>query len=184
MNRPRQRNRLKALQAGLVLILGGCAGGPPPQVTTPVTVAPGVAPEPVTMETVNRRWQGKRCQLRVTADIRRNRDRMGWSASKWMEAPTLPGDKKLKFRLLVADREALAEGGYLSRNRSVRPGTIFQSGGWRLTDPGRERGLVLDLQFDQPPVEARMEFQGGNRLVDLEDLERVARIELFQLLAD
>lgn len=184
MKRAIQRNRWTPLQASLLLILGGCSAGPPPQAAAPVTVAPGVVPGPVTMETVNQRWRGKRCQLRVAAEIRRNTDRTGWSASRWMEAPTLPGDRKLQFRLLVADRAALAGGGYLSRGRSVRPGTIFQSNGWRLSDPGRQRGLVLDLQFEQPPVEARMEFRGGDRLVDLEDVEQVARIELFQLLAD
>lgn len=183
MKKLRKQNLRKLAPVSLLLILAGC-GAPPPQVATPVAVAPGVAPEPVTMETVNQRWQGKRCQLRVAAEVRRNRDDMGWSSSRWTEAPTLPGDRKLEFRLRVADRDALAEGGYLSRNRSLRPGTIFQSAGWRMTDPGRERGLVLDLRFEQVPVEARMEFRGAARLIDLEDLERVARIELFQLLAN
>ena len=165
------------------LLLTGC-GAPPPKVTTPVAVVPGVAPEPVTLETVNRRWSGQRCQLRVEAEIRRGTDRMGWSSSGWMTAPTLPGDKKVEFRILVSDRAVLVNGGYLRRNRTIRPGTVFRSRGWRLTDPRKQRGLVIDLEFEQVPVQARMVFRGGDRLVDLEDVERIARIELFQLLTN
>lgn len=184
MNRAPSPKPRWAAQAAALLILASCAAGPKSQTTTPVIVAPGVAPEPVTLETVNQRWQGKRCHLRVEARIRRGKDRRGWSASEWMKAPTLPGDQRLEFRILVSDRAALANGGYLRRNRSIRPGTIFRSGGWRLSDPDRQRGLVLDLEFEQVPVQARMVFRGGDRLADLEDVERIARVELFQLLAD
>jgi hypothetical protein len=146
----------------------------------PVTIS-SVAPEPVTLESVNRRWGGARCQIRTAVEIKKDRDKAGWSKSDWLRAPVLPGEKAIRIRLWVSDRDALAREGYLRRNTEVRPGTAFIATGWRFADPSKKKGIVFDLRFEALPVKARMEFKGADQLEDLEDAEQLARIELFQL---
>jgi hypothetical protein len=150
------------------------------KIVTPVPIS-SAAPEPVTIDTVNRRWKGARCQIRFPIEIKKDRDDNGWSHSDWLKAPSLPDDKELKIRLLVSDREALVRSGYLSQKKVLRPGTAFIAQGWRLENPNKEKGLMLDLRFESLPIQARMEFKGGDRLDDLELVEQAMRIDLFQL---
>ena len=148
----------------------------------PVSVAAGVSPEPVTMKTVNRRWKEARCQVRFGAEIAKGKDRAGWSRSKWLLAPSLPGDRKLFVRLWVSDRALLDRQGLLRRSKFIRPGTPFIAAGWSYREPANQKHLILELRFRQAPVQARLEFR-NTRAIDLEDVERIARVELFQLLA-
>lgn len=171
-----------------VLVAGGatlaaCASGrrEDDRTVRPVAVS-GVAAEPVTLETVNRRWQGNLCQIRVPLEIKKGTDRNGWSEGKWVKAPTLPGDHRVEIRVAVSNRDLLVREGYLYRKRSVRAGTMFIAQGWALLNPKRQKGLVLDLQVQGTPVQARIEFGKADKLEDLEDVERLARIELFQLM--
>ena len=143
----------------------------------PVPVS-GLAPEPVTLESVRRRWNGNRCQIRFPAKIKKGK---GWVNGDWMLAPALPGDKDLYVRLSVSDRNRLEQAGFLSGGKDIRAGTYFIAEDWRLKDPDKGRGMFLDLRFEELPVQARLEFRGGVRLSDIERIEQVARIELFQL---
>jgi hypothetical protein len=60
---------------------------------------------------------------------------------------------------------------------------MFTCVGWGLAEPRKQRGLLLNLEFDGLPVKARMEFEDSDKLEDLEDVERLARIELFVVTA-
>lgn len=184
----KQHDPLTLIRRLPVLLIAGvamvaCASGrrDAERTAQPVAVS-GVAAEPVTLETVNRRWRGSRCQIRVPLDIKKGTDRAGWSEGKWIEAPTLPGDRKVEIRMTVSDRDLLVREGYLYRKRSIRAGTMFVAQGWTLTNPKRQKGLVLDLTLEGTPVQARMEFGKADELDDLEDVERLTRIELFQVL--
>lgn len=147
----------------------------------PVTIATGVSPGPVTMETVNASWKGSRCQIRFGPEIPRGKTNTGWSRSKWILAPTLPGDKKRYLRLWVSDRAALDSEGYLRRGKFIRPGTPFIALGWSFQNATKRKDLVLGLRFEQVPVQARLEFR-DTKAIDLEDMERLAKVELFQVL--
>lgn len=152
-----------------------------PKKAQPVPVAPGIAPEPITMENVNRRWSQTRCQIRVALDIGKDRDGQGWSASDWIDPPVLPRERKHRFRVLVSDRASLERGGHLSKRKTLRPGTLFVAEGWRFTDPRKNKGLVLDLRFEGLPIKARMEFDDTN-LDSLETVDTLAKVQLFQVL--
>ena len=135
---------------------------------------------PVNLRTVNQRWAGSRAIIRVPAEIKKGKDKQGWSRSDWLPAPRLPGEREVKFRIWVSDREALAREGYLYRKKSIRPGTAFVAENWALSMPSKGRGLHLKLRLESVPVEARIEFT-KHRLDELEDIERVMRIQIFQL---
>jgi hypothetical protein len=144
--------------------------------------ATGIAPTAVTLESVRERWNGHRVQIRFPAKLEGDGADRGW-----MKAPSLPGDPKLFVRLSVSDRQRLGKDGLLSGGE-IRAGTYFIVEDWQLKEPQNECGLVLDLRFENVPVKARMEFWNGGlfspcgeRLSDLERVEQVARIELFQL---
>src|SRR5262249_1668191 len=125
-------------------------------VPKPVDIVAGVAPEPDTPDSVNRRWSAARWQIRSPLDLIQ-KAAGGRERSRWVRAPVLPGDRKFQFRLAVRDRKLLDKQGYLSRRKTVRPGTMFAGAGWRLENPRKRAGLVLDLQFEGLPVRARME---------------------------
>ena len=135
---------------------------------------------PVNMRTVNQRWAGSRAIIRVPVAVKKGKDKQGWSSSEWLPAPRLPGEREVKFRIWVSDREALAREGYLYRKKSIRPGTAFVAENWALSMPSKGRGLHLKLRLESVPVEARIEFT-KHRLDELEDIERVMRIQIFQL---
>ena len=145
----------------------------------PVAVS-SVGVGPVNMRTVNQRWAGSRAIIRVPAEIKKAKDKRGWSRSDWLPAPRLPGEREVKFRIWVSDREALAREGYLYRKKSIRPGTAFVAENWALSMPSKGRGLHLKLRLESVPVEARIEFT-KHRLDELEDIQRVMRIQIFQL---
>jgi hypothetical protein len=133
------------------------------------------------MPNVNRRWAGARCQIRAAVEIKKDRDAAGWSKSDWLKAPVLPGEKEIKIRFLVSNRDLLIREGQLRRNKELRPGTAFIATGWRFADQKKQKGIVIDLRFESLPIEARLEFKGPEKLEDLEDAEQMARFELFQL---
>src|SRR5262245_51491145 len=87
-------------------------------VPKPVDIVAGVAPEPVTLDSVNRRWSAARWQIRYPLDLSQ-KGSGGWEASRWVPAPVLPGDRKFQFRLAVSDRKLLDKQGYLSRRKTV-----------------------------------------------------------------
>lgn len=140
----------------------------------------GLSPEPVTMDTVNHRWRGARCQIRFSVEIGKGSDK-GWSRSDWLYAPALPGEKPVKIRFSVSNREGLVRGGYLRRNKEIRPGTPFVVTGWHFVEPHKQKGFIVNLRFESLPVDARVEFKDFDRIEHLEDLEQLMRIELFQL---
>lgn len=135
---------------------------------------------PVNMRTVNQRWAGNRAIIRVAAEISKDRDKQGWSRSDWLPAPRLPGEREVKFRIWVSNREALANEGFLYRKNSIRPGTAFVAENWALSMPDKGKGLHLKLRFESAAVEARIEFD-KHKLDELEDVERVMRVQIFQL---
>ena len=135
---------------------------------------------PVNMRTVNQRWAGSRAIIRVPVAVKKGKDKQGWSSSEWLPAPRLPGEREVKFRIWVSDRDALAREGFLYRKKSIRPGTAFVAENWALSMPAKGRGLHLKLRLESVPVEARIEFT-KHRLDELEDIERVMRIQIFQL---
>ena len=142
----------------------------------PVPVT-GIAPASVTLQSVRQQWNGSRAQIRFPAKLRKSK---GWAQSKWMNAPTLPGEKKMRVRLLVSDYDLVRQQGRLSARDEIRAGTFFVIDDWQLTYPNKERGLVIDMHFEDTPVRARLEYGINIRLSDIEQAERVARIELFQ----
>ena len=143
----------------------------------PVT---GEAPEPVNMDTINRRWNGARCQIRIPVVVPKGK---GWVTSDGITTPTLPGEKKLRMRLSVSDQPALQKAGYLRQNKEIRVGTAFIARGWRFKDPKRQRDLVLDLDFEGVPVKAAVDFEDNDDIDNLEEVERVMRFEIFQISA-
>ena len=71
----------------------------------PVAVS-SVGVGPANMRTVNQRWAGSRAIIRVPAVVQKGKDKQGWSSSEWLPAPRLPGEREVKFRIWVSDREA------------------------------------------------------------------------------
>ena len=145
----------------------------------PVNVG-GIAAGPVTLETVNRHWEGKQALIRIGAFIYKGRDKRGWSYSKWGKSPELPGERPIEFRVGLSDRKLLLDKGFLYRKKTLRAGTPFVAHGWNLSTPEKGKGLQLNLKIEGLPVDAVIELK-KDKLEDLEDAERAMRIQIFQL---
>ena len=179
-NALRSESLLSLTAAMAVAVLSSCVSARSPAAANvpsggtdirpvPVTV---IAPASVTLQSVRQQWNGSRAQIRFPAKLRKSK---GWAQSKWMNAPTLPGEKKMRVRLLVSDYDLVRQQGRLSARDDIRAGTFFVIDDWQLTYPNKQRGLVIDMHFEvfqpsEPPVAAPDGF-----VAVVPDIERTGR---------
>lgn len=87
-------------------------------------------------------------------------------------------------RISVSDLAALRP---ILRAGSIPPGTTFIAEGWRLEDPKRGKGPVLELRFADFPVRAQIRFVVGLRkqlpLDKLGIVDLWLRLNIFQMSA-
>ena len=147
--------------------------------------------DPGILDEVNRRWKGARCRIRIQVPIKNASDSQGWSKSPRIVGPTESGaytsnplEAWAAVRISVSDLAALRP---ILRAGSIPPGTTFIAEGWRLEDPKRGTGPVLELRFADLPVRARISFVVGLRkklpLDKLGIVDLWLRLSAFQLSA-
>jgi hypothetical protein len=139
-----------------------------------------------TLELLNKTWIGADCVIRIPVQIRKKRDRDGWSESAWFIKQTAGGkEDHFAFRFRVSDRDRIQN---LMDGDTLRPGTRFVAEGWGFRWPDRTKGLYLQLRFRDVPVEARWLFTTKSMSTkskvsasQLRNIERYMRLQAFQV---
>ncbi|MCP4895609.1 MAG: hypothetical protein GY906_01435 [bacterium] len=131
------------------------------------------------LERLNQRWEGAVCELSTPIEIKKGKNKDGWSKSPWIVPPgSREKEEKNCFRAWVSGRSEIA---HLLDGKAIRPGTRLISSGWEFEDFDNAEGLQLNLSFEDAPVQMQLRFtaQGKMSTDSFMSAERIRHVEHY-----
>ena len=124
-----------------------------------------------TLRSINERWEGAECALRVPFEFKKKRPDDGWYESTFYAAQRqVEGIKLLQFRLKLRDLRPLAD---RMAARHLVAGTRFRCEGWKFRDADGYDHAFLSLRSVLGDVEGELWLWAGSSHPELKQVERI-----------
>jgi len=120
--------------------------------------------------TINERWEGAECVLRMPLEFKKRKPDDGWYESRRYVTGEAIKIENLTFRLKLRSLDPLRS--QMASGHLVA-GTRFQCEGWRFRDDNGRDNAYLALRTATGEVEGEMHFWAGSNHPELKQLESV-----------
>jgi hypothetical protein len=159
--------------AAITLLLGSV-------IIAPTSLRAGSKEDQQLLDSANRRWKGAHCRSLQQIEVKKDKDRDGWSKSKWLFWSPERGNSRVM--VLVSDSAAIRQ---RFHNGIIPLSTEFISRGWFVEEPSGN--LYLELELAEQPVKARVyyydDWVGRVSVKRIDDFERWARFDFMEIVA-
>ena len=149
-------------------------------ITAPTSSRAGSKDYQQLLANANRRWKGARCRSLQQIEVKKKKNRHGWSKSRWLFWSPEGGNSRVM--VLVSDSAAIHQ---RFHNGIIPLHTEFIARGWFVEESSGN--LYLELELAEQPVKARIyyydDWVGRVSVKRIDDFERWARFDFMEIVA-
>lgn len=149
-------------------------------IIAPISLRAGSREDQQLLANANRRWKGARCRSLQQIEVKKKKNREGWSKSRWLFWSPEGGNSRVM--VLVSDSAAIRQ---RFHNGIIPLHTEFIARGWFVEK--RSGNLYLELELAEQPVKARVyyydDWVGRVSVKRIDDFERWARFDFMEIIA-